>query len=110
MLPPGKTALQVCIDYLSGVYKYCMQELKRTWGDGMVDGTPIDFWVTMPATWSDRAQALTKTAACTAGFASRAGDRIFMITEPEAAAVAALTGLVGEGIENQIHAGEGSKF
>lgn len=109
MLPVGKTALDVCIDYLTGVYKYTMQELKRTWGEAIVDATPIDFWVTMPATWSDRAQSDTKTAALTAGFGARASDRIFMITEPEAAAVAALTGLVGEGVENQMHAGDGSR-
>lgn len=110
MLPPGKSAVEVCIDYLAGVYKYTMKELKRTWGDAIVDATPIDFWVTMPATWSDQAQGLTRTAALTAGFASRTSDRIFMITEPEAAAVAVLSGLIGEGVQDQIHAGDGSEF
>lgn len=62
----------------------------------------------MPATWSDRAKDLTKTAALTAGFASRRGDRMYLITEPEAAAVATLSGLTGEGIENQLKVGDGS--
>ena len=46
-LPDGKTATEVCTDFLSGVYKYTMQELKRTWGEALVDITPIDYWVTV---------------------------------------------------------------
>jgi hypothetical protein len=33
---------------------------------------------------------------------------MFLITEPEAAAVATLSGLIGEGVENQLHPGDGS--
>jgi hypothetical protein len=108
VLPHNKSAIEVCTDYLTGVYSYTLRELKRTWGENIVHATPIDFWVTVPATWSDRAKDLTKTAALSAGFATRAGDRMFLITEPEAAAVATLSGLIGEGVENQLHPGDGS--
>ena len=107
-LPPGKTAVDVCIDYLTGVYNYTISELNRTWGEHIVNATPIDFWVTFPATWSDRAKDLTKTAALTAGFGSRPSDRMSFITEPEAAAVATLTNLVGMGVEKQLNEGDGS--
>lgn len=110
LLPPGKSATEVCADYLTGVYKYTMAEMNRTFGENIVEATPIDFWVTVPATWSDRAKSLTKTAALTAGFCSRTSDRMSLITEPEAAAVAALSGLNGDGMENQLHPGDGSTF
>ena len=109
-LPRGRTALDVCTDYLTGVYKYTMEELHRTWTETVVKATPIDFWITVPATWSDRAKDMTKTAALTAGFSSRSSDRMFLITEPEAAAVATLPGLIGEGVENQVKPGDGSTF
>jgi molecular chaperone DnaK (HSP70) len=53
--------------------------------------TPIEFWFTMPAIWSDRAQEATRQAARAAGFGTREGDLIQMITEPEAGVHAALT-------------------
>jgi hypothetical protein len=46
-------------------------------------------------------------AAKKAGFASRPGDTISMISEPEAAAVATLSGLVNAGVANQIQTGDG---
>ena len=55
--------------------------------------TPIDFWFTMPALWSDEAQYATKIAAERAGFgksSAREHDKISMIREPEAAALSAL--------------------
>jgi molecular chaperone DnaK (HSP70) len=110
VLPLGKTAAEVCADYLDGVYNYTMSELKRTRGEAIVNVTPIDFWVTVPATWSDKAKSPTKRAATTAGFASRIGDRMYLINEPEAAAIATLIGLVGEGVDNQLHPGDGSKY
>ena len=74
----------------------------------MVDRSKANI-IMQPATWSDRAKNATQTAARNAGFASRTNDRMFLITEPEAAAIAALSGLIGEGVENQISAGDGSK-
>lgn len=108
-LPIGKTATDVCADYLTGIYAYTISELERIWGDGMIKLTPIEFWLTVPATWSDKAKSATKDAATRAGFGTRIGDSIFMITEPEAAAVASLSGLIADGVQNQVKPGDGSK-
>jgi hypothetical protein len=70
-------------------------------GQGLFDATPMDCWLTLLATWSDRAKAATKDAAERAGFGSRKalGDRLFTIMEPEAAALTALKRYeVGESI------------
>jgi hypothetical protein len=51
-----------------------------------LDSTPIQFVLTTPAIWSHEAQNTTCKAAKKAGFASRAGDTLSMVSEPEAAA------------------------
>lgn len=51
---------------------------------------PFEFWFTVPAIWSDAAKAATRNAACEAGFGSRRGDEIYMVPEPEAAAIATI--------------------
>jgi molecular chaperone DnaK (HSP70) len=88
-LPPGKTASSVTTDYLSKLYKHCMKILGRHYAD-LLESTPIEFWFTMPAMWSDKAQNATKMAARNAGFGSRPLDTISMITEPEAGVLAAI--------------------
>lgn len=106
-LPPGKEAIELCADYLRCIYEYTIDELMRKWGQHMIGVTPIEFWVTHPATWSDQAKHATLEAAKRAGFASRSGDTIHLITEPEAAAVATLSELVQPGVTDQVHAGDG---
>jgi len=88
-LPPGKTAQDVCRDYLAQVYQYTMFKLEAMY-PGALEFTPMEFWITVPAIWSDTAKAATRNAALEAGFGSRPGDHLFMITEPEAAALASL--------------------
>jgi molecular chaperone DnaK (HSP70) len=90
-IPPGKSAVDVVSDYLTPLYKHCMDRLERKITKKLLDVTPIEFWFTMPAIWSDEAQHATRTAATRAGFGTRTsvGDSIKMITEPEAAALAA---------------------
>lgn len=107
-LPFGKTATEVCADYLKCIYEFTMEELKRIWGPAVIKITPIEFWLTVPATWSDQAKKATKTAALLAGFGSRKKDEIFMITEPEAAAIATLSSMNVEGVHHQIKSGDGS--
>jgi molecular chaperone DnaK (HSP70) len=88
-LPPGKTAVDVVAAYLSPLYKHCMDRLERKLTKDLLNVTPIEFWFTMPAIWSDEAQHATRKAAMCAGFGTRSGDSVKMITEPEAAALAA---------------------
>ncbi|KAK8190988.1 hsp70-like protein [Phyllosticta capitalensis] len=93
-LPAGKTAKQVCADYLKFLHKYMVQTLCKRFGKDVYDLTPIDFWVTVPAIWSDGAKDATKKAAISAGFGARKSDRINIISEPEAAALTALKPLL----------------
>lgn len=88
-VPSGKTPVDVVADYLTHLYKHCMDRIERKLTKDLLDVTPIEFWFTMPAIWSDEAQHATRTAATRAGFGTRAEDSIKMITEPEAAALAA---------------------
>jgi molecular chaperone DnaK (HSP70) len=89
-----KSAQDVTSDYVRELYTYTMKSLLEILFKGeeeVLDITPIKFWFTMPAIWSDEAQAKTLAAARAAGFGKREGDEICMIKEPEAAALATLS-------------------
>ncbi|RYO94325.1 hypothetical protein DL766_000602 [Monosporascus sp. MC13-8B] len=103
--PAGKSAQQVCQDFLTQVYRHVMQALKAHY-PAHLDITPVQFYFTMPAIWTDRAQAATKAAARGAGFGSRSLDKIHMITEPEAAAIAALKEELSPGSPNAAKVGD----
>lgn len=97
-LPQGKSPEIVVSDFLSHLYKHCMGLLEKRMTTGVLSATPIEFWFTMPAIWSDEAQYATKRAAERAGFGKsplRELDSINMITEPEAASIAALRSSAG---------------
>lgn len=89
-LPNGKSPVDVCSDFLKGVYEFAMAELARHMTDDLFENTPITFCLTVPATWSDKAKNETREAARTAGIGSRDGDMLRLITEPEAAIIATL--------------------
>lgn len=95
-LPKGMTGQTVTREFLKCLYEYLMPKLEKTLTVEGLRKTPIQFWFTSPATWSDKANTLTQKAARYAGFGSRVGDRISMITEPEAAATAILATKVDE--------------
>lgn len=89
--PTGKDAQNVTVDFFKELYAFTMTNLKRDYPDKVIDLTPIKYWFTMPAIWSDEAQIRTLQAAKKGGFATRKGDEVFVIPEPEAAALATLT-------------------
>lgn len=89
-LPNGKTASDVATDYMKGLYTTFYTAIESVFGDNRTDIPPMEFWVTVPATWSERAKVATRTAARDAGFGSRPGDILNLIAEPEAAAHLAL--------------------
>jgi hypothetical protein len=64
--------------------------VEKLGGSDILKITPMEFWLTVPAIWSDEAKAATRAAAKAAGFGSRPGDEINLIPEPEAAAHLAL--------------------
>jgi len=90
-LPNHRDPEGVCEDFLREVYLHTIEYLRRKITSEVLDITPMDCWLTLPATWSDRAKEATKAAAKRAGFGSRPGDgQLLTITEPEAAALYAL--------------------
>ena len=72
---------------------------------------PIDFWITVPAVWSDRAKADTLKAVRQAARQARVTihphSQVFLICEPEAAAVAALSALTQGNSQAQVKIGDG---
>ena len=90
-LPSHKTAQDVASDFMKCLYKHTMAKLEKTLTKSMLKETPVHFWFTIPATWDDEATDATREAARMAGFESRGLDELFMITEPEAAAMAILS-------------------
>ncbi|CAG8261106.1 unnamed protein product [Penicillium salamii] len=107
-LPDSKPeAREVCADFLRGVYTYTMEYLKKRHTPPVMKVTPLEFWFTVPAIWSDKAKEETMKAATSAGFGSRPHDSISMITEPEAAAVATLSALSDDELAFKVKVGDG---
>ncbi|KAL1626259.1 hypothetical protein SLS54_003096 [Diplodia seriata] len=89
-LPHNKNAQQVCRDYMKGLYDHMVSVLSKKYSPEVYAVTPVECWITVPAIWSDAAKDATRAAALEAGFGSRHFDKVNMIPEPEAAALAAL--------------------
>jgi molecular chaperone DnaK (HSP70) len=90
-IPPDKSPQTVCEDFVREVYNFSMASLTKTLTKQVLDATPIDCWLTVPAIWSDQAKLAIRAAVLAAGFGSRENDTISVIAEPEAAAIATLT-------------------
>lgn len=95
--PGNKSAQEVTTDYMRFLYKHIMAKLAKTYTREAVKVTTIHFWFTHPANWTDEASSNTRDAAEAAGFSDRAIDELFMITEPEAAAMAILSESIEKG-------------
>lgn len=79
-------------DYLTALRKHAEQVLKNKLPKGALASTPIDYILTVPAVWSEMAQAKTRACAQRAGMGE--GSSLRMISEPEAAAMYALDTMV----------------
>ncbi|PWW76338.1 actin-like ATPase domain-containing protein [Tuber magnatum] len=88
LMPAGKKPVDVVADYLSELYKCTIEHLEKSLGKDVVEVSPLDFVLTVPAVWSDAAKNLTLQAAECAGFGRQKSIRL--ISEPEAAAVCCL--------------------
>ncbi|KAF7169279.1 hypothetical protein CNMCM5623_002075 [Aspergillus felis] len=109
-LPEGKSAVDVVADYLSEVYQHILKTISKNITEADLLITPLEFWFTVPAIWSDRALDATRTAAQRAGFGKsslRPMDQIFLISEPEAAAVTALKKYTTSSMGGSVKAGDG---
>ncbi|KAE8364462.1 hypothetical protein BDV27DRAFT_128405 [Aspergillus caelatus] len=109
-LPEGKTAIDIVSDYLAEIYQYILGVISKQITEEELSITPLEFWFTVPAIWSDQAQDATKAAAQRAGFGAsleRPRDEIFLISEPEAAAITALKKYSTNSIGGSVKVGEG---
>jgi hypothetical protein len=48
-LPPGTTATEVCGDFLREIYQYTLEYLRKRLTAAVIDITPFEFWMTVPA-------------------------------------------------------------
>lgn len=105
-LPPGKTTVDVCADYLTEVARFAYEELKKEFGEDVVVTSPLEFWFTVPAVWSDRAKADTMRAVERAAKNAKVFEPLevstYLVPEPEAAAVATISDITQGGSTQQV--------
>ena len=82
------TAEKMVIDYLTALRQHVEQVLKYKVPKDTLAHTPLQYCLTVPAVWSETAQAKTHACAVAAGMTK--DNELTMITEPEAAATYAL--------------------
>ena len=80
----GKTADDVVTDYLRFLWQYTKKQLEKNKGDLALYDTRVI--ITVPAIWNENAKKKTIEAGQSAGIPGN----IILVTEPEAAALAAL--------------------
>lgn len=93
--PHFKTATDAAADFLIVMHETIQGELIKRFGEPFVNQADIAYILTVPAVWSDAAKQATIRAAQQAGL----GQCSHMISEPEAAAVYALSTMKGSGLQ-----------
>ncbi|KKZ64310.1 hypothetical protein EMCG_09694 [[Emmonsia] crescens] len=88
-IPEGETPAMLCKEYLHRLYKHVLTKIGREYTKSMLDTLRAEVVLTTPADWNMEYKASLRQAARAAGVASRVGDSISTIDEPEAAALAA---------------------
>ncbi|KAE8149079.1 hypothetical protein BDV25DRAFT_141187 [Aspergillus avenaceus] len=78
-IPNNKDSVVVVSDYLAEIYRAVCSKLEGQ------NSRSVDFWLAVPAAWSEQARARLRDAATHAGFGGRPGDALHLVTEPEAA-------------------------
>ena len=92
MLSGGRNAVQTVSDFLLRVHdsiEEAFPEFSKT------PGLPVDFWFTIPASWPAEAKIRMRRAIKSAGFGNCPEHKVYMITEAEGAAFAAISQGVG---------------
>ena len=87
-LPKDRDAQGVITDFLRKVHQHVWNMLRWQLFDTSLEYVPIQYWFAFPAVWSEVARSRLEQAARNAGFGSRNSDRVFTVSEPEAAALA----------------------
>lgn len=108
--PAHKSPVDICADCLTEIAKFAYSVLEKRMGKEILDTTPIEFWLTVPAVWSDKAKDDTlraaKIAFRQANISLHPDSLVFLVREPEAAAVAIMTNLTKGGSQQQFQAGD----
>jgi len=94
LTPHSKTATDAAADFLIVVHETIQSELIKRFGETFVNQASIAYVLTVPAVWSDAAKQATVDAANKAGLR----ECSYMISEPEAAAVYALSTMKATGL------------
>lgn len=76
------------VDYLKALREHADHVLNERYTTAVLRTTPKEYIITVPAVWSIKAQDRTRSCAERAGMGS--GNRLHIITEPEAAGIYAL--------------------
>lgn len=108
--PVNKSPVDVCADFLTEVARFAYQSLAKRISPELLRASPLDFWFTVPAVWSDKAKHDTlraaQKAAKQAKLSAHPDSHVFLIQEPEAAAVAALSALTQGGSSQHVDVGD----
>ncbi|KXS95922.1 hypothetical protein AC578_5199 [Pseudocercospora eumusae] len=108
--PFNKSTVELCADFLAEIAGFAYKSLAKRLSPEVLKATPIDFWFTVPAVWSDRAKFDTLRAAQKAARLAKIqchqDSQVFLIREPEAAAIATLSALTQGGSEQHVKVGD----
>ncbi len=94
----GKTAIEVIALFLRHLWNHSIQRIIETIGRGLVNFSKFHIVITLPAIWPGYARVRMQEAASLAGMLGNriAGEtKLSFISEPEAAAMATLSGMDG---------------
>lgn len=86
--PNNMTYKDLATDYLRLFYKHMMDKIESQVGEDTFEVLAFHFVLAVPAGWPDESRRAIQSCAEKAGFRSREGDKISLIAEPEAAALA----------------------
>lgn len=87
-----KQPIEVAADYLRLLWRHTIEQMELKLTKIALDNMDIRVVLTIPANWDHAAQKRTKDAAIQAGITARRGNStpvLRLVTEPEAAALAA---------------------
>jgi hypothetical protein len=86
--PVNLTYSDLATDYLRPFYEHLLEKVKEQEGEATFELLTLHFILAVPAGWPDVSRHRIQSCAEKAGFGSREGDKISLIAEPEAAALA----------------------
>ncbi|PSK40203.1 Heat shock protein 12B [Elsinoe australis] len=91
----GKSGVDIVADFLIKLHTFAMGEISKKFSPVFVETTPLEYILTVPAIWSDSAKRATLRAAEIAVIVVD----VPLLSEPEAAAVEALSAMKAENVQ-----------